>query len=405
MEHIIKLSGRIDTATAASVDLYIADELSQLTERPSQLTIDFTDVSYISSTGLRVILKYRKQVPDLQVVNVSNDIYHVFDMTGFTRMITVKRALRKIDLAKCQPLAHGANGEVFKINDEEIVKLSLFANREQELIEEMNCAHEAFIMGVPTMISFDLVQVNDGRKGIVMEALNSTTLAQHLKQHPEDMDAYMEPYINLFRTTNAIVTQPGQFASAKQHLYDRLLSPSNFMGEELTAGIKALVDALPDGLNLIHADGHPSNALLCGDASSRSLMLIDMGDISSGHPIMEIIGWSFLMNGTSYSPARMIGPMATGLDYDYLQQMYRKMMASYLRITDSATLDRAVQAGAYVGVLRFICIDQVRITDPVKQQRTIGMARQTLEHRQDVLDSIALLTELVAKSGLISVNS
>lgn len=398
MEHIIRLTGRIDTTVAPKIDNNISEELTKLGTEPLELVFDCSELDYISSSGLRIILKYKKLYPQLVLNNVSNDIYNVFEMTGFTNIIMVRKALRRINLEECQRLARGANGEVYKINDEEIVKLSLFAEREDELIEEMNTARKAFIMGVPTMISYDEVIVSDGRKGIVMEALNSTTLAQHLKDYPEDLDSYIEPYINLFRTTNAIVTEPGEFRSTKQKLLAVLQSPGNFIGEELTAEIKTLIEALPDGLNLIHADGHPSNALLCGDSDSRNLMLIDMGDLSAGHPIFEIIGWAFLMNGTEYSPAHIIGPMALGLDYDFLQKMFRKMIASYLQLTDKDTIDHAVEAAAYVGVLRLICMDQVRNLPPEKQQRTIRMTNATIEHRQDVLDSIAFLTDIIDKN-------
>lgn len=395
MKKKIFLKGRIDTATAAATETEIAKQLEGCSQ-DTEIILDCTMLSYISSTGLRVILKYKKLFPLLRIVNANAEVYNVFEITGFSRIISIEKALRKIDLTTCTLLARGANGEVYKINDEEIVKLSLFANREDELIEEMNRAREAFVLGVPTMISFDEVEVNDGRRGIVLEALNSTTLAQHLKEHPEQLDSYLEPYINLFRTTNAIVTQPGQFRSAKQELLNRLMAPTRFLDDETTAEIKSLIEALPDGLRLVHADGHPCNALLCGEADSRNLMLIDMGDLSAGHPIFEIIGWAFLMNGTDYSPARIIGPRILGLDYPYLQQMFRKMLALYLHIEDEATLDKAVWASAQVAILRLVCTEQIRNVPVEKRPRGIEMARQTIAHSRDIRDAIVFLTDMMA---------
>lgn len=46
--------------------------------------IDADNLEYISSAGLRVILKVRKEEPKLAIINVSPDVYEVFDMTGFT---------------------------------------------------------------------------------------------------------------------------------------------------------------------------------------------------------------------------------------------------------------------------------------------------------------------------------
>lgn len=390
----LMLVGRLDTANSAAIDTEISKQLEGC-DATAEVVLDCTNLEYISSTGLRVVLKYKKRYPNLRVENVSADIYNIFEMTGFTRIIPVSKALRRIDLNACTRLAHGANGEVYKINDEEIVKLSLFANRENELVDEMNMAREAFVMGVPTMISFDMVEVSDGRKGIVLEALNSTTLADQLKAHPEQLDDYIEPYVNLFRQTNAIVAKPGQFRLAKQLLLDRLMAPTRFLDDERTAALKSLVEAIPDAMNLIHGDGHPCNALLCGNDDSRNLMLIDMGDLAAGHPIFEIMGWAFLMNGTDYSHTPIVGPKAIGLDYPFLQQIFRKMLSSYLGITDEATLEKAVCAAGYVGLLRILCCDQVRNLPIEKQERCIRVLDETLARRQQVLDSIALLTELI----------
>lgn len=394
MPTIISLKSRLDTANAHAIDAEISKQLSGCNST-TEVVLNCRELEYISSSGLRVVLKYKKLYPNLRVENVSNDIYNVFEMTGFTRIIPVTKALRKIDLEKCTQLAHGANGEVYKINDEEIVKLSLFANRENELVDEMNMAREAFVMGVPTMISFDMVEVSDGRKGIVLEALNSTTLADHLKEHPEQLDSYIEPYVNLFRQTNAIVAAPGKFRLAKQLLLNRLMAPTNFLSDERTEAVKSLVEAIPDAMNLIHGDGHPCNALLCGNDDSRSLMLIDMGDISAGHPIFEIMGWAFLMNGTDYSHTPVVGPKAIGLDYPFLQLIFRKMLSAYLCITEETTLEKAIRAAGYVGVLRLICCDQVRNLPVDKQERCIRMVDETLARRQQVLDSIAFLAELI----------
>lgn len=397
---IYHLIGRIDTATAPVVDKQIQEVISNSPEPVTTITFDCSGLDYISSTGLRIVLKYKKTYPGTEVINVSNDVYNVFEMTGFSRIITVKKALRKINLDECHMLAHGANGEVYKINDEEIVKLSIFANGEEGLIEEMNMAREAFVMGVPTAISFDTVEVSDGRKGIVLEALNSTTLAQYLKDHPEQLDRFIEPYIDLFRTTNSIVGEEGQFRRVKQELMGQLNVPERFLDDDTIKVIWELADALPESNRLVHCDGHPCNALLCGDGTDTKLMLIDMGDFGMGHPIMEVIGWAFLMNGPDYSPARFIAPRVLGLDADFTKTLFRRMIASYLHITDESTLDRAVEASAYVGTLRLVILDQKRIKDIEKRQRTITMAAAMVEHRQDILDAIAFLTDLIDKNIL-----
>lgn len=209
------LTGRIDTANAPKVDELIQEAIDKATEPITSLTFDCSALVFISSTGLRIVLKYKKLYPSLEVINVSNDVYSVFEMTGFSRIITVKKAMRTINLDECILLGRGGNGEVYKINDEEIIKLCLRQEDEQKLIEEMNLAREAFVLGVPTVISFDTAKVNDGRTGIVMEAINPDTYSSWLTEHPDEIETYMQQYVDLFKTTNAIEVMPGQFRSAK----------------------------------------------------------------------------------------------------------------------------------------------------------------------------------------------
>ena len=85
---IVSISGRINTNTAPQFE----QELSDLAG-VEHLVLDFADVSYISSAGLRVILKTRKVMSrqgDMVVRNVKPEIYEVFEMTGFLDFLTIE---------------------------------------------------------------------------------------------------------------------------------------------------------------------------------------------------------------------------------------------------------------------------------------------------------------------------
>ena len=84
----IAVEGRIDASNAAEAEEKI---FSIKNENPDKHTvIDADKLEYISSAGLRVILRLRKEEPKLAIINVSSDVYEVFDMTGFTDMVTVE---------------------------------------------------------------------------------------------------------------------------------------------------------------------------------------------------------------------------------------------------------------------------------------------------------------------------
>jgi len=86
----LKVSGRIDSGNAAAFDT----EVSALRAKdPSgSFTMDFSELEYISSAGLRALLKLQKAEKEkIALVNVRDGVYHVLNATGFTAMFDVKR--------------------------------------------------------------------------------------------------------------------------------------------------------------------------------------------------------------------------------------------------------------------------------------------------------------------------
>ncbi len=85
----LAISGRLDTSTASQLEEVITNDLVSVTE----LILDCKELEYVSSAGLRVILKAQKKmqtVGRMKVTNVNETIMEVFDITGFTDIITIE---------------------------------------------------------------------------------------------------------------------------------------------------------------------------------------------------------------------------------------------------------------------------------------------------------------------------
>lgn len=76
----VKPEGRVDTSNAAEVE----KELFALVDehKPDKIIIDAEKLEYISSVGLRVVLKLKKTVEDTSIINASLEVYDIFDMTA-----------------------------------------------------------------------------------------------------------------------------------------------------------------------------------------------------------------------------------------------------------------------------------------------------------------------------------
>lgn len=355
---IYNLTGRIDTANAPKVDKLIQEAISKASEPVTSLTFDCSTLDYISSTGLRIVLKYKKQYPDLEVINVSNDVYSVFEMTGFARIMNVKRALRKIDLSACSLIGEGGNGAAYRINDEEIVKVSKHSHGEEGLIRESEQVREAFLMGVPTVISFDIVDCSNGCKGIVMEALDSQSLGAYLAENPSRIDDIAPKYVELFRQANAVEVTSPLFRSTKEWLREHIMLPQRFINDEETTLLASLLDEIPDSNHFVHFDGHVGNVLMHGPKDDRNLMLIDFGDTGTGHPVLEIAGWAFMMLEPEYARGVTISEKVTSMSRELNREFARKVISEMFHTTDAAELDELVYKASLIGRIKSASLAQ-----------------------------------------------
>lgn len=84
----IALEGRLDTTTAPQLEAELKASLNDI----SELVFDFSKLEYISSAGLRVLLSAQKvmnQQGSMKIINVSAEIMEVFEITGFTDILTI----------------------------------------------------------------------------------------------------------------------------------------------------------------------------------------------------------------------------------------------------------------------------------------------------------------------------
>ena len=86
---VFTLSGSLDTVTAPELEKELKDSLSGITD----LTLDFENLEYISSAGLRVLLSAHKIMSaqgSMKLVNVNEIVQEVFEVTGFTEILTIE---------------------------------------------------------------------------------------------------------------------------------------------------------------------------------------------------------------------------------------------------------------------------------------------------------------------------
>ena len=277
----IAVEGRIDATNAADAEEKIFNIKRDNPEKHTVLDAD--QLEYISSAGLRVILRLRKEEPKLAIINVASDVYEVFDMTAFTDMVTVEKAYQRMSVEGCEFIAKGANGAVYRYDDETILKTYFAKDALPEIKQERENARKAFVLGINTAIPYGIVRVDDGY-GTVTELLNATSVTKLIRQNPEDLTQAAKYYIDMLKSIHAIEVEDGEVPDMKE----TALAWADFVAPHLPEAqgkkLRALIDAGPKRNTLMHGDYHTNNIMV----QNGEPLLIDMDTLCMGHPVFEL---------------------------------------------------------------------------------------------------------------------
>ena len=317
----IRIPERIDSGNASEFEKALFEAAGGCGD---SITIDASDTSYISSAGLRVFLKLKKTAAgDVAIINASPEVYDIFEVTGFTSLINVSKKLREINVDGCEVIGEGANGKVYRIDDETIIKVFAPGISMDIVKEERDFAQAAFIAGVPTAISYDVVKCGDSY-GAVYEMLNAKTVAAVIKENPERAEELGKRLGKLLRNLHETQADTTVLSNMLEIYKQRVGSLSKFYTEDEVEKIKSLYDLLPQKTTLVHGDFHAKNVMLMND----ELVFIDMGDVGYGHPLQDI-------GGTYLGMVRIgkINPDMTetyvGINYDLCKIVWKAFTDEY----------------------------------------------------------------------------
>ena len=336
----LTLSGRIDSNNAPDVEKEI-DELRQ-SLGGERVVIDAEALEYISSAGLRVLLRLRKQCPELKIVNVSAEVYDIFDMTGFAEMINVQKAYRRVSVEGCEVIGQGANGKVYRIDTDTIIKVYLNPDSLPEIQRERELARTAFVLGVPTAIPYDVVRVESGGYGSVFELLNAKTFAQILAADPSKFDVIVSESVKLLKIIHGTEVKPGSMPDMKEVALDWADFLKDYLPADKYEKLHALVAAVPEDHHMMHGDYHIKNVMQQNGES----LLIDMDTLCMGHPVFELASMYNAYVGYGETDHDNVLKFL-GLPYETTNRLWKESLKLYLDGADEAVC-RAVEDKARI---------------------------------------------------------
>ena len=343
---IIDLMGHIDSANAAAVEKEINETMDR--EAPAKITLDATDLKYISSAGLRIILRLRKEMKDLKIINVQPEVYEIFDMTGFTEMVDIQKAYRVISVEGCEVIGQGANGKVYRIDPDTIVKVYLNPDSLPEIHRERELARAAFVLGIPTAIPYDVVRVGEGY-GSVFELLNATSFAKLIINGEKDADEVAAMSIELLKLIHSTKIKPGTMPDMKAVALDWADFLKDYLPEDKYKKLHDLVAAVPDDMHMMHGDYHIKNVML----QNGEALLIDMDTLCHGYPIFELASMYNAYVGFSDTNHHQVEEFI-GLSYDTAVHFWKESLRLYLGDPDEERFKEVEEKAQLIGYTRIM---------------------------------------------------
>lgn len=192
-------------------------------------------------------------------------------MTGFTDIIEIKKAFREVSVEGCEIIGKGGHGTVYRLDGDTIIKLYGAKGPLDEIEREISYSKKAFVFGIPTAISFDIVKCGDCY-GVVFELINADTLANRICAEPESFDEYSEKYSALVKKLHETDADTSIFGNIKD-LYNKWIDDlKDIYTPDEIAVLHEVINSIPDSNKFVHGDIHPKNIMV----QDGELLFIDI---------------------------------------------------------------------------------------------------------------------------------
>lgn len=372
--------------------LWLADKLANIR----------TTAGMYSEYGAEVWKKFRQSDPDLQCwyyKSIAELVELSLNKTGaFKELIkhinfiwpgtfdsdkTRFKKYREVSVEGCELLGKGAKGEVYRYDDELVIKVFNEKNTYHDVEQEIAQARKAFILGIPTAISFGIVSVGN-RYGAMFEMVDSDTLSRIVSRSPRKVDVYAKIMSDVAHIIHGIEADPDDgFPYVSERITDYITGGVSCEDEALGKKCMELIEALPPANTLVHGDFHTGNVFL----QNGEPLLIDMDRVSIGHPIFELsdLYYFYYILGED-DPA--VVEKFMGFSYETAKQFFNSFLKHYLDTDDEERIREVSEKASLLGYSRLIRKFRKSGTVAEKDKEKIARCIKTISEIANRLDTL-----------------
>ena len=339
------LKGEIDSFNAKDFE----EELLDFHEKNGDLILDASELEYMSSSGIRALVKLSRLQDGVQIDNVNDAMFSIFYSSGLTEIFTINREMLTLTNDNWEVAGRGASGTVYKINNDTGIKVYKEGTKIEYVNQERELARQAFISGVPTIIPNRAAKVGD-QYAMLFELVNSSSLGEMLTNNPDRFDELMDDYVAMMKNLHSIEDKKEYFP----YLQDLWLKSEHMIREGLKSeDAELVVDIYKNSKrsrNLLHGDIHPGNVLFSGG----ELVLVDMASMSTGPELFDIITVYRLSMYAKDVGLLQPAERSMNMTSDLFKKFWEAFARRYFDVTDQATIDEITRQMYGITALDFM---------------------------------------------------
>lgn len=256
--------------------------------------------------------------------------------------------MREVSIEGLKRISASQNGDVYRLNDEQILKVyNPWSISIEKIRREKESAKRAFIRGIPTAISFDIVTVGD-RYGLIYELINAKTMGEAVKDGPRKLEDYAVRMAKLLKELHTMKFEGGELQDARLslHRWADIVELCGYYPIETIDGMREIIDSIPPRETFIHGDYHPGNIMMAND----EITLIGMGDAAVGHPMIDLLATYQIMMIISDQPEGAERNM--GITGDQAKRMWDFFICEYAGTHDPKVIGEIEDALHFYVLIR-----------------------------------------------------
>ena len=391
------IKGAVDSSNMGYLDKAL--KKAQEEAAGGKIYVDLSEMSYISSAGLRTFLVYKNNGADLTLLNASNEVYEIFEITGFTTILDIQKRERVVSLKGSSYISRGAVGMVFKIGRDEIIKVFTDGSSKEQIQPSLDRVKAVFLAGVPSPISYDVVQVTDYTDaiakaddipggpqhkinlpaegegtvyGVIFEMMEGETLAKVMSKDPEHAEEYGRQYTEILKKLHSCRINDPAVPTVKELYEKRFDRLARFISDEEVKKLKAFVNSIPDADRCLHNDPHLFNVMV----SHGAPMFIDLDDAASGHPVFDLVchmtDYNAYLGMEKQNPGWLMEHI--GMDTEKLTNLWHRVLETYTGTKDKEKLEKLEGfLRVFSGVQSASHLGDDSVTDECREDTLLGL--------------------------------